>query len=202
MPFLRSRTSTFSLLKVPKNRRLRDESGAERYLPGRGIPIFWTSWGKESFFFLNYKYSWFKRNRHFRNDKGTGAEPVPHLFLGSHRSAIGQFFSLSLWTVPKVFAKVNSAQFPSSFTGEGKQSFPLHSAFCLFVRLISTCYWEGKREVAKRLYLLKRNWKILSRVSLRLKTTDIAHREGRKSSLNLQISTQTFRLLRSKSLFR
>ena len=41
---------------------------------------------------------------------------VPQLLLGSllgtRRSAIGQFFSLSL-AVPEVFAKVNSAQFPS-----------------------------------------------------------------------------------------
>ena len=28
-----------------------------------------------------------------------------------------------------------------------------------FVCLFSTCYWEGKREVAKRLYLLKRDCK-------------------------------------------
>ena len=41
---------------------------------------------------------------------------VPQVFLGrllgTRRSAIGQFFSLSLVTVPDVFAKVNSAQFP------------------------------------------------------------------------------------------
>ena len=41
---------------------------------------------------------------------------VPQLLLGSllgtRRSVIGQFFSLSL-AVPEVFAKVNSAQFPS-----------------------------------------------------------------------------------------
>ena len=52
---------------------------------------------------------------------------VPQWFLGSlpgtRRSAIGQFFSLSLTTVPEVCAKVNSAQFPSrmadcSNTGE------------------------------------------------------------------------------------
>ena len=42
---------------------------------------------------------------------------IPQLFLGSlvetRRSAIGQFFSLSLVTVPEVFAKVNSVQFVS-----------------------------------------------------------------------------------------
>ena len=52
---------------------------------------------------------------------------VPQWFLGSllgtRRSAIGQFFSLSLTTVPEVYAKVNSAHFPSrmadcSNTGE------------------------------------------------------------------------------------
>ena len=56
--------------------------------------------GEKKVFFSNYKYSWFKSNRHFRNDKGTGAKQVPQLFLGSHRSAIGQFFSLSIPTVP------------------------------------------------------------------------------------------------------
>ena len=33
----------------------------------------------------------------------------------SRRSAIGQSFSLSLVTIPELFAKVNSAEFPSSF---------------------------------------------------------------------------------------
>ena len=44
---------------------------------------------------------------------------VLQLFLGSllgmRRSAIGQFFFLSLVTIPEAFAKVNSAQFPSLF---------------------------------------------------------------------------------------
>ena len=44
---------------------------------------------------------------------------APQLILGSllmtRRSAIGQFFSQSLETVPEVFAKVNSAHFPSGF---------------------------------------------------------------------------------------
>ena len=43
---------------------------------------------------------------HFRNEKRTGARARP---------GIGQFFYLSLATVPEVFAKVNSAQFPSHF---------------------------------------------------------------------------------------
>ena len=50
----------------------------------------------------------------------TGREPetkrVPQLFLGwllGTRSAIGQYFSLSLVTVPDASAKVDSAQFPS-----------------------------------------------------------------------------------------
>ena len=42
---------------------------------------------------------------------------VPQLFMGSllltRRSAIGQYFSLSLVTIPDTSAKVNSAQFPS-----------------------------------------------------------------------------------------
>ena len=44
---------------------------------------------------------------------------IPQLLLGSllgeHRSAIGQFFPLSLVTVPEVFAEVYSVQFPSRF---------------------------------------------------------------------------------------
>ena len=35
--------------------------------------------------------------------------------LGTRLSAIGQFFPLSFSTVPEVFAKVNSAQFPPHF---------------------------------------------------------------------------------------
>ena len=42
---------------------------------------------------------------------------VPQVFVGSllgtRRSAIGQFFTVSLTTVPEVCAKVNSAHFPS-----------------------------------------------------------------------------------------
>ena len=56
--------------------------------------------------------------RPFRNEKGTGAEMHPTIVSGivtRYRSAIGQFFSLSLVTVPQVFAKVNSTQFPSFF---------------------------------------------------------------------------------------
>ena len=37
------------------------------------------------------------------------------LLLGSSRSTIGQSFSLSLVTIPELFAKVNSAEFPCSF---------------------------------------------------------------------------------------
>ena len=49
--------------------------------------------------------------RYFRNEKRTGAEMGS--LLGKRRSAIGQFFSLSLVTVPDVFAEVDSAQPPS-----------------------------------------------------------------------------------------
>ena len=54
---------------------------------------------------------------------------MPQLFLGSLLgtciSAIGQFFSLSLVTVPGAFANVNSAQFPSLFLEWGMAtSFP------------------------------------------------------------------------------
>ena len=58
---------------------------------------------------------------HFRNDKEIGAElalTVSGKFSGiltgdNWDEPIGQFFFLSLVTVPEVFAKVNSAQFPS-----------------------------------------------------------------------------------------
>ena len=64
---------------------------------------------------------------HFRNERGTGAETRPQLFLGSllgtRRSAIGQFFSLSQATVPEVFAKVNSAHFPRFYCGECNSVF-------------------------------------------------------------------------------
>ena len=54
--------------------------------------------------------------------RGLGLECVPQLLLGSllwtRRSAIGQFCRSPV-TVPEVFAKVNSSQFPSgSLTGE------------------------------------------------------------------------------------
>ena len=48
--------------------------------------------------------------RYFKNEKRTGAEMGS--LLGKRRSAIGQFFSLSLGVAPAVFAKVNSAQSP------------------------------------------------------------------------------------------
>ena len=40
---------------------------------------------------------------------------VSGMVTWSARSAIGQFFSLYLVTVPEVFAKVNSAQLPFRF---------------------------------------------------------------------------------------
>lgn len=57
--------------------------------------------------------------RDFRNEMRLEAKCFPRLFVGSlfgtRRSAIGQVLSLSLVTVPVVFAKVNSAQVPSRF---------------------------------------------------------------------------------------
>ena len=50
---------------------------------------------------------------HFRNEKGTGAEMRPAIVSGIVTGNTGnQFFSLSLVTVPEVFAKVNSTQVP------------------------------------------------------------------------------------------
>ena len=59
-------------------------------------------------------------NRHFRNEKGTGAEMRPAIGSGlssgslhvTRRSAIGQFLL-------EVFAKITSAQFPSRFFSGG-----------------------------------------------------------------------------------
>ena len=55
--------------------------------------------------------------RHFRNEKGTAARRVPQLILGSLLGdapvSYWSIFLLSLATVPEVFAKVHSAQFPS-----------------------------------------------------------------------------------------
>ena len=48
--------------------------------------------------------------RHFINSKGTGAELCLAIVSGTRRSAIGQFFSLSLVTVPEVFSKVKLTQ--------------------------------------------------------------------------------------------
>ena len=56
---------------------------------------------------------------HLRNEEETGTSsllqrPLGWL-LGTRYSSIGQFFPLSPVTVLEVFAKVNSAQFPSRF---------------------------------------------------------------------------------------
>ena len=57
--------------------------------------------------------------RDFRKEMGLEPKCFPQLFVGSlfgtRRSAIGQVLSLSLVTVPEVFAKVNSALVPSCF---------------------------------------------------------------------------------------
>ena len=57
------------------------------------------------------------RIRHRTNEQGTRAKIHPQVFLGllvgKSRSAFGQFFPLSPVTVPEVFTKVNTSQFPS-----------------------------------------------------------------------------------------
>ena len=54
--------------------------------------------------------------RHFRNEKATGAEmgcPIDSgIVIGDVLDSYWPIFSLSLVTVPEVFAKVNSVQFP------------------------------------------------------------------------------------------
>ena len=60
-------------------------------------------------------------------------------------SAIGQLFSLYLVTVPEVFAKVNSAQFPSQFqSGE----FILQIRILAYsICLISICSSSSKQTI-------------------------------------------------------
>ena len=57
--------------------------------------------------------------RHFRKKKGTGAEMRPAIDSGIVTDdapvSYWPIFSQSLETVPEVFAKVNSANFPSGF---------------------------------------------------------------------------------------
>jgi len=51
--------------------------------------------------------------RYLRNENGTGAEMGPAIVSGIVTwDAPNQFFSLSLISVPEVFAKNNSSQFP------------------------------------------------------------------------------------------
>ena len=54
---------------------------------------------------------------HFRSEKGTGAEmypaSVPGIVTENAPVCYSPIFSQSLETVPEVFAKVNSSQFPS-----------------------------------------------------------------------------------------
>ena len=65
--------------------------------------------------------------RHIITRKELEPNWVPQLFLGSFlgrsQSAIGQFFPLSLVTVPEVFAKVNSVQFLLASWVANLQSF-------------------------------------------------------------------------------
>ena len=56
---------------------------------------------------------------HFRNERGSGAEMPPAILSGmvTRETLLSYWsiFSLSLETVPEVFANVNSVQFPSPF---------------------------------------------------------------------------------------
>ena len=70
-----------------------------------------------SLILANFVY--FVMFRHFRNEQRTVPDMCPAivlilgLLLGTCQSANGQFFPLSLKTIPGVFAKVISAQLPS-----------------------------------------------------------------------------------------
>ena len=53
--------------------------------------------------------------RHLRNEEGTGADMRPAIISGIVTMDAPADFCPSLVTVPEVFAKINSAQFPSRF---------------------------------------------------------------------------------------
>ena len=56
-----------------------------------------------------------KQNKRKKQTKKTGAEMRPAIVSGIAGITVGQFFSLSLVTVPEVFMKVKSAKFSSCF---------------------------------------------------------------------------------------
>ena len=83
---------------------------------------------------------------------------VPQLFpakgslLGICRSAIGHIFSLPLVTVPKVFAKVNSAQFPLVFTVTNRGTVESRLADTSF---LSPCFFRPGKGCYKRSSLMR-----------------------------------------------
>ena len=83
--------------------------------------------------------------RHIKHEKGTETEMRPAIvsgiIFGDETVSYWPIFSLSLVTVPKVFAKVNSVQFPSrslsgefaEFIGESKLGSKAKNNFGLFL---------------------------------------------------------------------
>ena len=83
--------------------------------------------------------------RHIKHEKGTETEMrlaiVSGIIFGDETVSYWPIFSLSLVTVPKVFAKVNSVQFPSrflsgefaEFIGENKLGSKAKNNFGLFL---------------------------------------------------------------------
>ena len=93
-----------------------------------GILSFTERWGWEmkKFLWEHIKGYWIRQRQlyadlicHFRNEKGSGAEMPPAVVSGmvTRETLLSYWsiFSLSLATVPEVFANVNSVQFPSPF---------------------------------------------------------------------------------------
>ena len=91
-----------------------------------GILSFTERWGWEmkKFLWEHIKGYWISQRQlyadpicHFRNEKGSGAEMPPAVVSGmvTRETLLSYWsiFSLSLATVPEVFANVNSVQFPS-----------------------------------------------------------------------------------------
>ena len=83
-------------------------------------------WEMKKFLWEHIKGYWISQRQlyadpicHFRNEKGSGAEMPPAVVSGmvTRETLLSYWsiFSLSLATVPEVFANVNSVQFPSPF---------------------------------------------------------------------------------------
>ena len=85
------------------------------YLPSIKIYLSLTT-RRDFSWALSATVSEFMRIRHYRNNKGTGAKMLPAIvsgiITGHEPVSYWLIFSLSLVTIPEVFAKLDSSQFP------------------------------------------------------------------------------------------